>query len=247
MQGSFGQGSDLLLSWRLGDADVPVFVFNYSFLGNARFNNISKTRDYLTIYDRLTLVVGLYRSSPTFTEHSLNVRLAGGILSLPNDDGLAYNVEASLPMNFWSTKLLITPRISHSNNRPGSIVNTENSIGYNFTNVSSFDRGAIYNIPSFAADGFFEVQGDVQLSLNVEGRWYFLEQLYQPWLTGLFLTAFTDVAYTLNSQGPFSDGTPGFAAGGGLGFKWTGVNFKTLVGYEYGVGPRLNIGIVGGF
>ena len=247
VQGSFGQGGDLQLSWGLQDADIPIFVFNYSFLGNVRFNNISKTREHLTIYDQLTLAAGLYSSSPFFAEHLITAVLSGGVLSLVNGDGVAYNIGASLPMNFWSNKLLITPRVSYSNNGPGSIVNTDNSIGYNFTSVSSFDIGAIFNIPSRAADGFFEVQGNTQFSLNVEGRWYFLEQRYESFVSGFFLTAFTDVAYTLNSQGPFSDGTPGFATGGGLGFTWFGLDAKALVGYEYDVGFRLNIGLVGGF
>ena len=242
IRSDFGQGIDLQTHWILNEEDNPVTLNNYLFIGNGRFNHVSSTETYFTLYNTLTLLLALYQSSPYVAHHRINAQLSAHIVSLPDSDSTVYAFEVSFPMNFWSSVLLVTPRIKYAQHSLDSLLNIDNAVGYSFDSISSFSSGTLYNIPFGSSS---DHDGNLQLSLSIEGRWYFLEQLYLPLLSGLYFAAFTDIAYGLDSRENLSSGVPNLAVGGGAGFKWTGLNFKILAGYEHQIGFRLNIALIG--
>ena len=241
-QSSFGQGFDFRARWESDNEEIPVSLNNYLFAGNGRFNDLSKKQNYLTLYDALALTVRLYQSSPFVSLNFIDARLSAHLLSLPDDDSLVYAFEISFPMNFGGSVLRLHPRVKYAHHNAASLLNIDNAVGYSFSSVSSFNDGALYNVPFGSS---FSRDGNLQFSLSAEVRWYFLERLYLPLLSGLYLAAFSDIAYGLDTREDISSDTFGFAAGGGVGFKWTGLNFRTLVGYEYETGFRLNIALTG--
>ena len=230
--GDFGQGARLEISWNSVNEQYAIALSNALFYGNLRLPNISQQ---VAFYDELRGSIALYRNSTFRAEDSIYLNVAGGLLVLISEGSIGYGAEVALPIRIRGTLFRITPVFKYAAHSDGALIKQSNSIGYNFSEFSTFDRGGLISLPRELER--LSKEGEIVMALSLEGRWHFLEQLYLPILSGIYLKAFTDVAYVVSLKTTDS-GNFNIATGGGVGLEWSNLSLDVAVGWEYGVGAR---------